>query len=148
MNRARPGTPRARGSVAAALLLGAAVVSAAAACSDPERPPFGPFPFGPDTFPPTIDFLAPPGSDSVFAPGSRILVRVVVRDRSPIQSVASGVLGVVVYGFETLFPDDTVLDADFPITTPAGVTGAITFRVVATDTLGNRSSADRHFLLQ
>jgi len=133
--------------LATALFLGAAAI-AAAACSEPERPTYGPFPFGPDTFPPAIEFLAPPASDTVFPPGSRILVHVAVRDRSPIGSVASGVLGVVVYGFETLFPDDTVLEADFPITTPAGVTGAITFRVVATDTLGNRSSADRHFLLQ
>ena len=129
------------------LALGAAV-TCAAACSDPDRPTFGPFPYGPDTLPPTIEFLAPLGSDSVFPAGSRILVQVAVRDRTPIRSVASGVLGAVVFGFPTLFPDDTVFAADFPITTPAGVTGAITFRVVATDTLGNRSDADRHFILQ
>lgn len=136
-----------RGGLATALVIGTAVVSAAA-CSDPERPTFGPFPFGPDTFPPAIEFLAPPAADTVFAAGSRIVVRVAVHDRSPIGSVASGVLGAVVFGFQTLFPDDTVFEAEFPITTPAGVTGAITFRLVATDTLGNRSSADRHFLLQ
>ena len=125
-----------------------AVLVFAAACSDPDRPTFGPNPYGPDTFPPTIEFLAPPVADTVFAPGTRILVHVAVRDRSPNRSLASGGLGTVVYGFETLFPEDTTFEASFPITTPAGVTGAITFRVVATDTLGNRSSADRHFLLQ
>lgn len=147
MSGAGPALRHSPGGVATALVLGAAALTAAA-CTDPERPTYGPFPFGPDTAPPAIEFLAPPASDTAFPAGSRILVHVAVRDRSPIGSVASGVLGVVVYGFETLFPDDTVLEADFPITTPAGVTGAITFRVVATDTLGNRSSADRHFLLQ
>jgi len=125
----------------------AGALALSAACSDPERPTFGPFPFGPDTSAPSIAFLSP-GPDSVYPPGSRIVVQVEVRDRSPIRSVAAGVLGVVVFGFETLFPDDTLFVADYPITAPAGVAGAITFRVVATDTLGNRSSADRNFILQ
>ena len=123
------------------------VLALAAACSEPERPTFGPFPFGPDTSGPTIAFLSP-GPDSVYLPGSRIVVQVEVRDRSPIRSLAAGVLGTVVFGFETLFPDDTLFVADYPITTPDGVAGSITFRVVATDTLGNRSSADRSFILQ
>lgn len=127
--------------------LSVGVFTFAAACSDPDRPTFGPFPFGPDTAGPAITFLNA-ASDSLYPAGSRIVVHVEVRDRSPIQSVAAGVLGAVTYGFETLFPDDTVFAVDYPITTPAGVVGGITLRVVATDTLGNRSGADRHFILQ
>jgi len=140
---------RARRWIGASLTVTAfgGALALAAACSDPARPTFGPFPFGPDTSGPTVAFLSP-GPDSVFLPGSRIVVQVEVRDRSRILSVAAGVLGTVVFGFETQFPDDTLFVADYPITTPDGVAGGITFRVVATDTLGNRSSADRSFILQ
>lgn len=148
MTRTRPSLRSPAGILVVPTLVFATVVVSNAACSDPARPQFGPFPFGPDTIPPTIEFVAPPASDSILPAGSQILVHVAVRDRSPIRSVASGVLGAVSYGFETLFPDDTIFEADFPITTPAGVTGAITLRVVATDTLDNRSSADRRFLLR
>ncbi len=131
-----------------ALNVGAAtaLVVLSAACADPARPDFGPGRFGPDTFPPLIEFLAP--ADSVFAAGQEIRVRVRITDRTPLASVAASVLGTVSFGFPTLFPADTLFVADYPITTDPGTSGGIVLRVVATDTLSNRATADRSFTLQ
>jgi hypothetical protein len=121
---------------------------AALACGEPTRPIFNPSPFDPDTFPPRIEFLEPAVADSVYAPGSQIVVRVRVSDRTTLSAVAAGVLGAFALGFPNIFPNDTVLVVDYPIPTPVGVTGQITLRIVATDSLDNRASADRSFVLQ
>jgi hypothetical protein len=134
--------PRYAGTAVAATL----TLLGAAACADPVRPDFGPGRFGPDTFPPRIEFLAP--ADSVYAAGQEIRVRVRITDRTPLASVAAGVLGEVTFGFPTLFPADTLFVADYPITTDPGTNGTIVFRVVATDTLSNRAAADRSFVIQ
>jgi methylated-DNA-[protein]-cysteine S-methyltransferase len=120
----------------------------AAACGTPERPTFPWNTAGPDTTAPRIEFLTPPPADSVFDTGDRISVTVRITDRSPIISVATGVLGVMTFGFDTLFPDDTIFEVTYPIATPLGVTGRIELRVVATDTARNRASVGRGFVLQ
>lgn len=129
----------------AVLLLGA---GAALACGTPERPTFPWNTVGPDTSAPRIEFLTPAPADSVFDTGDQISVTVRITDRSPIISVASSVLGVVTFGFDTLFPDDTVFEVIYPIPTPLGVVGRIELRVVATDTALNRASVGRGFVLQ
>jgi hypothetical protein len=84
----------------------------------------------------------------VFDTGDQIAVTVRITDRSPITSVATSVLGVFTYGFDTLFPADTVFEVTYPIATPLGVTGRIELRVVATDSAENRASIGRGFLLR
>lgn len=118
------------------------------ACGSPERPTFPWNTDGPDTTAPRIEFLTPAPHDSVFDTGDRISVSVRITDRSPIVSVATSVLGVMTYGFDTLFPDDTIFEVTYPIVTPLGLTGRIELRVVATDTAQNRASVGRGFLLQ
>lgn len=118
-------------------------------CADPTRPRFGPDPSAADTFPPTITFLAPPPDDTILSVGQNVLVQVRVSDTSPIQSIAAGVLGVFTFSYPSIFPDDTVTVTGYQISVPPVVpTGQIVLRVVATDTLFNRSSADRAFVIQ
>jgi methylated-DNA-[protein]-cysteine S-methyltransferase len=135
-------------SVARALVLLLASTGIAAACATPERPTFPWNTVGPDTTAPRIEFLAPPIADSVFDTGDQISVTVRITDRSPVISVASSVLGVITFGFDTLFPDDTIFEVTYPIATPLGITGRIELRVVATDTAQNRASVGRGFVLQ
>lgn len=132
-------------SCLALLLLG---MLGASACADPERPDFGSNSLLPDTTPPTIMFLEPAEADSVFDTGSQILVGVRILDRSPITSVAASVLGLITFGFETVFPNDTLFEVLYPISTPLGPSGRIELRVVATDSAQNRSTASRGFVLQ
>jgi methylated-DNA-[protein]-cysteine S-methyltransferase len=120
----------------------------AAACVTPERPTFPWNTMGPDTTAPRIEFLSPALPDSIFDTGDQISVTVRITDRSPIVSVATSVLGVITFGFDTLFPDDTIFEVTYPIATPLGVTGRIQLRVVATDTAQNRASVGRGFVLQ
>lgn len=135
-----------RGGRPTAFAVAMALTVLGAACADPVRPDLGPGRFGPDSFPPLIEFLAP--SDSLFAAGQEIRVLVRISDRTPIASVAAGVLGVVTFGFPTLFPADTLFIVEYPITTDQGTNGGIILRVVATDTLRNRATADRSFTIQ
>ncbi len=130
---------------AALLMLG---TLGATACGDPERPDFGLDIVLPDTTPPTVVFLTPAPADSVFDTGTQILVGVRIHDRSPITSVAASVLGLVTFGFETVFPNDTIFEATYPISTPLGPSGRIELRVVATDSAQNRTTAGRAFVLQ
>ena len=121
---------------------------AASACGDPERPDFGSNALLPDTTPPAVIFVEPAEADSVFDTGSQIIVGVRIFDRSPIISVAASVLGLITFGFETLFPNDTIFEVVYPISTPLGPSGRVELRVVATDSAQNRSTARRSFVLQ
>jgi methylated-DNA-[protein]-cysteine S-methyltransferase len=118
------------------------------ACGTPERPTFPWDTGGPDTAAPRVEFVAPAPKDSVFDTGDQIAVTVRITDRSPITSVATSVLGAFTFGFDTLFPADTVFEVTYPIATPLGVTGRIELRIVATDSAQNRASVGRGFLLQ
>jgi len=121
---------------------------AAAACTAPDRPLFFPDSLVVDTFPPVIEFLSPPEADSIRPSGSAIQVQVHVSDASPIQSIAAGVIGTLLISFPSEEPLDTAASVGYSISVPSGTTGRIVLRVVATDTLRNRSSADRPFVIQ
>lgn len=124
------------------------LIMAAAACTAPERPLFFPDSLAVDTFPPVIEFLSPPEADSIRPPGSTILVQVRVSDASPIRFIAAGVLGEFTFGFPSEEPLDTVAFAGYSISVPPGTNGRILLRIVATDTLQNRASADRPFVIR
>jgi len=123
-------------------------VLAAAACTAPDRPLFFPDSLVVDTFPPVIEFLSPPEADSIRPPGSTILVQVRVSDASPIRFIAAGVLGAFTADLGTEEPLDTVASAVYSIPVPPGTNGRVVLRIVATDTLQNRASADRPFVIQ
>jgi methylated-DNA-[protein]-cysteine S-methyltransferase len=133
----------------ALLALTLVTLVSAASCADPTRPRFVPDPSAVDTFPPTITFLEPPPDDTILSVGQDVLVQVRVSDTSPIQSIAAGVLGVFTFSYPSIFPDDTVAVTGYQIAVPPVVpAGQIVLRIVATDTLFNRSSADRAFVIQ
>jgi hypothetical protein len=130
--------------------VGAAVIALgiAVACAEPTRPRFDADPSAPDTSAPRLDFLAPLPGDSVQPSGQEIVVQVRVTDNRRIQSIAAAVAGAVNFAFPSLFPDDSIFEAGFPISVPSATAGRIVIRIVATDTTFNVSSAARAFVIQ
>ena len=130
---------------------GAAGVAAAwmaVACSAPERPIFGPEQGLADTVPPNVEFLAPPSADSTFPAGTQIQVQVHVFDAGLLEGVAASVSGVMAFGFPPSFPNDTGVVIGYVVATQPTVTGILSFHVVATDTAGNRTDANRDFRIE
>ena len=126
----------------------AAMLFAAAACTEPSRPVFVEPEDAVDTLPPNIAFLTPPIGDSIFPADTLIRVTVLVRDPSVIRSVASSVVGEIVIQFDTELPMDTVFTIQYPIPVDRSVNGRLEIIVVATDTLLNLGRAARAFIIE
>jgi hypothetical protein len=126
----------------------AIVAFLAAACGEPTRP-FNPGPGGGglDTAPPVIEFLSP-SADTTVSAGSTVLVSVRVTDHSAIASVTATVSGSISFGFPTMHPLDTVLQAGFPIPTDASGIGTVYFSVLAIDILTQASEDTLSFVVQ
>jgi hypothetical protein len=149
MARLRSWTARRRARIragAGASLVGAACV--VTGCGEPTRPFVpGNGTGGPDTFPPTIEFLAP-SADTTVSPGAIVVVQLRVSDRSDIASVVATVTGAVNFGFPQINPLDTVFQAGFPIPTDSASLGVVRFTVLAADVLANSAEDTLAFAVQ
>lgn len=130
-------------------LLGMALLGAllaGAACAEPTRPLFDQF--GPDTAGPVITFTAPDAGDTLVDAGTELAVDVEIRDRSQVESVAAAVLGAFAIGYQSVFPEDTVVTLTYRVPVPDTATGQFSLAVVAYDTLRNRTRSDRTFTIR
>jgi methylated-DNA-[protein]-cysteine S-methyltransferase len=134
----------------AGTLLGALALVIAAACGEPERPIFSEpeVQQGDDNVGPTVEFLLPAPTDSVFQAGTTINVRLRILDNSNLASVDARVGGEMAFVWPQWRPVGSIFEVTYQINVPANLTGTILFRVSATDDFGNRTSRDRTFIVQ
>ncbi len=130
-----------------------ATLLVAAACGEPERINFleetGPGALGADSVGPTVEFLFPGPTDTVFSAGTQIFVRIRVQDTSGIGSVDAVVGGATAFIFPQFRPTVSLFETTYTVSTaPQMRGGTITFTVVAADEFGNTTNAVRSFLLQ
>ena len=130
-----------------------AMLLVAAACGEPERVNFLEGPGGGtlsgDSAGPTIEFLFPGPTDTVFNAGVQIFVRIRVRDTSGIGSVDATVSGVTAFIFPQFRPTGSLFETTYTISTTQQMTGGtVTFRAAASDKHSNTTTVERSFLLQ
>ena len=130
-----------------------AMLLVAAACGEPERVTFVEGPGGGtlsgDSVGPTIEFLFPGPTDTVFNAGAQIFVRIRVADTSGIGSVDATVSGVSAFIFPQFRPVGSLFETTYTISTvPQMAGGTVIFRAAASDEHGNTTSVERSFLLQ
>ena len=125
----------------------------AAACGEPERVNFlegpGSGTLSGDSAGPTIEFLFPGPTDTVFSAGAQIFVRIRVRDTTGIGSVDATVSGATAFIFPQFRPTGSLFETTYTIsTTPPMAGGTIIFRAAASDEHSNTTTVERSFLLR
>ncbi len=141
-----------RGSVAfflSFLLLGWPSLFAAslAACSDRERPIFGPQQVLSDTVEPTITFEAP-SQGATITRGDAVGFLVRVSSVIELAAVKAIVTGAVNFEFPVVAPADTAWAAELLVSTEGSEGNKVEVQVTATDVLGHQATGTRSIFLQ
>ncbi len=118
-----------------------------AACTDPERPIFGPQQVLSDTVEPTITFEAPL-QGAIITRGDVVGFRVRVSSAIELAAVKAIVTGAVNFEFPVVAPADTVWAAELSVPTQASQGDTLLVEVTATDVLGHQATRTRRVTLR
>lgn len=131
------------------ILLGWPTLFAAslAACSDRERPIFGPQQVLSDTVEPTITFAAP-FQGAIITRGDVVGFRVHVSSVIELAAVKAIVTGAVNFEFPVVHPADTTWAAELLVPTQASQGDTLLVEVTATDVLAHQATRTRRVTLR
>lgn len=115
------------------------------ACNDPARPLFPGADL--DSLGPEIEVVSPPPDTAVTRPDV-LVITVVIRDQSPVDSVVASVSGVLAFAFPPYAINDTLFQIQFPIPTESAAPGAGSIAIDAVDRLRNRTVKNLTFVVQ